>query len=77
MLFYKIALNIEKYLEDAKEDPELTGWDMWFVIDKQNHTIIGDIGFKGNPNLKHAVEIGYGIASSAQNKGYATEAYRI
>lgn len=71
---YNIGPHINNYLKKLKEDASLLGWGVWLVIDKENNTIIGDIGFKGKPDADHTVEVGYGIAPSAQNKGYATEA---
>lgn len=71
---YEMGPHINKYLEELKEDSTLLGWGVWFVINQENNTVIGDIGFKGKPNSENIVEIGYGIVPSAQGKGYATEA---
>jgi len=49
---------------------------VWLVIEKENHTIIGDMGFKGKPDSEGTVEVGYGMAPAARNKGYATEAVK-
>lgn len=70
---YQTGPHIDQYLDDLKENPDLLGWGVWLVVTKKNHMIIGDIGFKGKPDLTNTVEVGYGIASTAQNKGYATE----
>uniref|UniRef100_A0A7U3YF72 GCN5-related N-acetyltransferase n=2 Tax=Anoxybacillaceae TaxID=3120669 RepID=A0A7U3YF72_GEOS0 len=67
-------LNIEMYLEQLKRDSSVKGWGVWFVILRENNQVIGDIGFKGKPNDRKTVEIGYGIIPAAQNKGFATEA---
>ena len=64
------------FLEKLREDSTQLGWGVWLVINKENNTIIGDIGFKGKPNSENTVEVGYGIIPSAQNKGYATEAVK-
>lgn len=71
---YKIGPHIKMFLEKLREDSTQYGWGVWLVINKENNTIIGDIGFKGKPNSENTVEVGYGIIPSAQNKGFATEA---
>lgn len=70
---YKVHGFIKSYLEKLQEDASLHGWGVWFVIEKETESIVGDIGFKGKP-VNHTVEIGYGIIPSEQGKGYATEA---
>lgn len=71
---YELGPHIEMYLENLRKDQSLLGWGVWLVIKKQTNKIIGDIGFKGKPDVEKSVEVGYGITSSEQNKGYATEA---
>jgi len=71
---FKIGSHINNYLKKLKEDPSLLGWGVWLVINKEDNTIIGDIGFKGKPDSENIVEVGYGIVPAAQNKGFATEA---
>lgn len=46
----------------------------WIVIDKASKTIVADICFKGEPNAKGEVEIGYGTYPTYQGKGLMTEA---
>ncbi|WP_010095851.1 GNAT family N-acetyltransferase [Ornithinibacillus scapharcae] len=73
---YSIRPHIATYLERLKEDCSLLGWGVWLVIDKNTNRVVGDIGFKGKPDKEETVEVGYGIISSEQNKGYATEALK-
>ena len=73
---YEIGPHITMFLEKLREDSTQLGWGVWLVINKENNTIIGDIGFKGKPNSENTVEVGYGIIPSAQNNGYATEAVK-
>ncbi|CAI8732344.1 MULTISPECIES: GNAT family N-acetyltransferase [Bacillus] len=73
---YEIGEHIEEHLNELKKDPTILGWGVWFVVNKQNNRIIGDIGFKGKPSLENTVEIGYGLVPSAQKNGYATEAVK-
>ncbi|UTR12599.1 GNAT family N-acetyltransferase [Evansella sp. LMS18] len=71
---YETGPHIKMHLKELKENPELKGWGVWYVIDSETDSIIGDIGFKGKPTPEKTVEVGYGILPSAQNRGYATEA---
>lgn len=73
---YDIGSHISGYLEDLKADPSLYGWGVWLAIVKNSNKIIGDLGFKGKPDTRNTVEIGYSITGSEQNKGYATEALK-
>ena len=44
------------------------------IIEKETNAIIGDAGFKGRPDWRGDIDLGYGIISSARRRGYATEA---
>jgi ribosomal-protein-alanine N-acetyltransferase len=54
------------------------GHDPWrlgfFLVDRRTGVVIGSAGFKGPPDSSGTVEIAYGIASSVEGQGYATEA---
>lgn len=54
------------------------GPDPWrhgfFVIDREQRSVIGSAGFKGPPDSSGSVEIAYGIVPSSEGRGYATEA---
>lgn len=71
---YDIRPHIYEHLAALQKDPSLLGWGAWFVIRKKTGEVIGDVGFKGEPDVKGIVEIGYGIVPPAQGKGFATEA---
>ncbi|WP_082232937.1 GNAT family N-acetyltransferase [Halobacillus massiliensis] len=71
---YKMGPHIEMHLDELKNNIELKGWGVWFVINQDPNSVIGDAGFKGKPNDQKVVEIGYGINPDAQNNGFATEA---
>lgn len=49
---------------------------LWTMIDRTEKRMAGGACFKGSPNERGEVEIGYGVYSSFQNKGYATEAVK-
>jgi ribosomal-protein-alanine N-acetyltransferase len=63
----RILINLGKV-------PQPSGFESWMVVLKSSNTIIGDVGFKGLPDRKGAVDIGYGIIESERKKGYALEA---
>ena len=48
----------------------------WYVLRKEDDSVLGDIGFKGKPNEDQTVEIGYGFIEKYWNQGYATEAVK-
>lgn len=54
--------------------PPKLGFTSWIFIEKSTNQVIGDGGYKGNPNPTGEVEIGYEIIESKRKKGYATEA---
>ncbi|WP_191907031.1 GNAT family N-acetyltransferase [Adhaeribacter soli] len=46
----------------------------WAIINPEENSIVGEICFKGKPNERGEVEMGYGTYSEFQNMGYMTEA---
>lgn len=46
----------------------------WLIIRKDQDLGIGLAGFKGRPNGRDEVEIGYGLAPEDQGQGFMTEA---
>lgn len=58
-------------------DPEHYLWYTdWLIILQKENRIVGSLGFKGVPNDKKEVEIGYGIGESDRRRGYALEAVK-
>ncbi|MGV3710919.1 MAG: GNAT family N-acetyltransferase [Gemmatimonas sp.] len=51
-------------------------WYGYFFVDNAQRTLVGNGGFKGPPDDEGIVEIGYEVAASLQNRGYAAEAAR-
>ena len=61
-------------LFECKRDPENRIWYApWKMTLKKDDTYIGNLSFKG-PAKDNVVEIGYGILSDQEGKGYTTEA---
>lgn len=59
-----------------KDSRVITGFEMWVIVKEESSIIIGDIGFKGQPNEKGEVEIGYGLVKEERKKGYGSEAVK-
>lgn len=55
------------------EKPELATW-VWFVV--VDGRVVGEVGAKGLPDDRAAIEIGYGLVPSARGHGVATAAVR-
>lgn len=47
---------------------------LWTLILKEEKRMIGDLCFKGEPNIDGEIEIGYGTYFEFRRKGYMTEA---
>lgn len=47
---------------------------LWTVISKAYNNMVGDLCFKGEPNTKGEIEIGYGTYDEFQGRGLMTEA---
>ncbi|KAA3609736.1 MAG: N-acetyltransferase [Calditrichaeota bacterium] len=71
-------LSQEFYLNFVKNHPNDLGWGMWYFLLKnksdKKDILVGDGGFKGIPNDKGEVEIGYSVIGLYHKRGIATEA---
>ena len=47
---------------------------IWTAISKNEHTMVADLCFYGEPDAGGMIEIGYGTHSEFQNRGFMTEA---
>ena len=50
------------------------GWGLWLITSPSHGSLVGSAGFKGRPDRRRCVEIGYGIEPDYRRRGYATEA---
>ncbi|HEY3243339.1 MAG TPA: GNAT family N-acetyltransferase [Phycisphaerae bacterium] len=62
--------------EQLTRCPEQAGWWIWYWVERASseRVLIGNGGFKGPPNARGMVEIGYSMLDQYQNRGYASEA---
>ncbi len=58
-----------------KEHPEWQGWLTWYAvrIDNEYPILCGGVGFKGPPDRRGMVEIGYSVLPEFEGQGLATE----
>lgn len=69
------------YVHLLRKNPGLFTWGVWLMIrdaglGSARPTVIGDLGFKGAPDAKGAIDMGYAVIPSERGKGYASEAGR-
>lgn len=57
-------------------DPAEHGWSLWYLLSKKHDPpkVLGICGFKGKPDRRGSVEIGYSVLRQFRVQGYATEA---
>lgn len=48
----------------------------WLILRKNDRVIVGSADFKGIPDERGAVEIGYGLGKAFEHNGYMTEAVK-
>jgi len=65
--------SLQKVIEN-KED--YLWYTNWVIVLKKENRIIGGLCFKGCPDEKGKVEIGYGMQDEYRCKGYMTEAVK-
>jgi RimJ/RimL family protein N-acetyltransferase len=53
---------------------EAMPWGLYVIVEKSSGLSVGGIGFKGSPDERGEVEIGYGVCASFQGRGVASEA---
>ena len=72
--FVKVAIS--KKIEKMQRVSECIHmwYTYWLIINKANGKGIGFIGFKGIPDEKGYIEVGYSISHNYRRKGFMTEA---
>lgn len=71
---YNNGQEVTNHVKELAVDASLLGWGSWLVFLKSDEALIGDAGFKGKPNSRKEVEVGYGFLEAYWGMGYATEA---
>lgn len=58
----------------VKSDPSVNKWFVRWMVEKETREIVGSTSFHGPPDEKGMMEIGLGVHTDFQRRGYATEA---
>ncbi len=58
-------------LKDVSKLPRF--FTLWLLVDREEKAIVGSFSFKGEPNERREIEIGYGTEPPFQRQGYMTE----
>lgn len=61
--------------DQVGENPALEEWSR-VIVHTTDHKVVGDIGFKGQPDENGVVEMGYSVLPAYRRQGYASEAGR-
>lgn len=61
-------------LARLEEGPEHRGWWAYYVVRREDRALVGVVGFKGPPDSRGRVDIGYSLTGAAEGQGLATEA---
>jgi RimJ/RimL family protein N-acetyltransferase len=69
------ARSVAWFARSIEADPAGLGWYGWYVVSTESgrRVLIGNSGFKGRPDSRGSVEIGYSLLSEYQRKGFGTE----
>lgn len=52
------------YSQMLTDDPSNLGWGVWLMIQVDDSTLIGDLGFGGKPDEQGTVEMGYEVLAA-------------
>ena len=58
----------------VKSDPSVNKWFVRWMVEKETREIVGSTSFHGPPDEQGMMEIGLGVHTDFQRRGYATEA---
>ena len=68
--------SITYWQENPDKLTKMGGWISYLFIHRQDGKLVGDGGYKGKPDRKGRIEIGYALIPGYRGKGLATEAMR-
>jgi [ribosomal protein S5]-alanine N-acetyltransferase len=71
--YFKIKLQEQMLPRVADPSKNYLFSTLWTGISKADHRMVGELCFKGEPNAKGEIELGYGMYEDFKNQGFMTE----
>ncbi|WP_160680503.1 GNAT family N-acetyltransferase [Clostridium sp. C8-1-8] len=62
--------------QSLEKDKVPSGFEFWMIVKKANMKVVGDIGFKGKPDEKGEIEVGFGLVENERGHGLGFEALK-
>lgn len=62
--------------ESLEKDRIPSGFEFWMIVKKDTMNVLGDIGFKGKPNEKGEIEVGFGLVENERGHGLGFESLK-
>ena len=63
----------ECFAAELEKGAAVPGWWSWYAIQQSPRTLIGSIGFMGQPDDQGTVTTDYSVTPGFEGRGYATE----
>ena len=69
-----VLLDVQDYFASQLEKgAAVPGWWSWYAIQREPRTLIGSLGFLGQPDDQGTVTMGYSVTPGFEGLGYASE----
>jgi RimJ/RimL family protein N-acetyltransferase len=71
------TMDILPFVKDSLEiDRNPSGFEFWMIVKKDSMKVVGDIGFKGKPDDKGEIEVGFGLVETERGHGLGLESLK-
>lgn len=71
------TMDILPFIKESLEIDKIpSGFEFWMIVKKDTMKVVGDIGFKGKPDDKGEVEVGFGLVETERGHGLGFESLK-
>lgn len=71
------TMDILPFIKESLEIDRIpSGFEFWMIVKKDTMKVVGDIGFKGKPDDKGEVEVGFGLVETERGHGLGFESLK-